>query len=133
MSELRPDVERVCAHLAARITGNGSKPPTIGQRWRDSARLLIDKDGRTVDQIIKAVDWCQDSEFWRANVMSMPKLREKYDQLRLAALAEQKATTPRVGNPKSTTDERVAGWLALAHEAEAAETTGAFAAIEGVA
>lgn len=29
--------------------------------------------------------WCQGDEFWRSNVQSMPKLREKFDQLRLKA------------------------------------------------
>lgn len=81
----RDDVEQVCRHLADRIEGNGSKRPAIGKTWRDAARRLIDIDGRTVDQITKAIDWCQNDPFWRANVMSMPTLRAKYDQLRLAA------------------------------------------------
>lgn len=81
----REDVEKVCQHLRDRIVGNGSKPPTITKAWRRSARLLIDRDQRTVPQILAAIDWCQDDEFWRSNILSMPKLREKYDQLRLAA------------------------------------------------
>ena len=81
----RIDVEQVCRHLADRIEANGSKRPTITKTWRDAARRLIDRDGRTVEQITKAIDWCQDDDFWRSNILSMPKLREKYDQLRLAA------------------------------------------------
>ena len=81
----RPDVEQICAHLADRIEANGSKRPTITDAWRKAARLLLDRDGRTVDQVIKAIDWCQADDFWRSNVLSMPKLRDKYDQLRLAA------------------------------------------------
>jgi hypothetical protein len=81
----RQDVEQACRHLADRIEANGSKRPVIGKRWRDAARLMLDKDGRTEQQLSAAIDWCQDHEFWRANIMSMPKLREKYDQLRLQA------------------------------------------------
>lgn len=81
----RPDVEQICEYLADKIEKNGSKRPKITQRWRVSARLLLDADGKTVEQVTKAIDWCQADEFWRANVMSMTKLREKYDQLRLAA------------------------------------------------
>ncbi|MFG1776635.1 hypothetical protein ACGFIG_09420 [Micromonospora sp. NPDC049048] len=81
----RPDVEQICKHLADRIEANGSKRPAIGKTWRDAARRLIDLDDRSVDQIIRCIDWCQDDPFWRSNVLSMPKLREKYDQLRLAA------------------------------------------------
>ncbi|MFF5642099.1 hypothetical protein ACFY8Q_07260 [[Kitasatospora] papulosa] len=81
----REDVERVCEHLADRIEQNGSKRPTITKAWRTAARLLIDKDGRTEEQVHGCIDWCQDSDFWRGNVLSMPKLRDKYDQLRLQA------------------------------------------------
>lgn len=81
----RDDINLVCRHLADRIEANGSKRPTIGKRWRDAARLMIDRDRRTVDQIVKAIDWCQDDEFWRINILSMPKLRKQYDRLRLAA------------------------------------------------
>lgn len=81
----RDDVDRLCTHLADRIEANGSKRPDIGAKWRTAARLLLDRDGRTEQQIHNAIDWCQSDEFWRANVLSMPTLREKYDQLRLAA------------------------------------------------
>lgn len=90
---IRDDVERVCKHLADRIVENGSRRPKITDKWRTSARLLIDKDGRTEQQVHTAIDWCQQDSFWKANIMSMPKLRDKYDQLRLAAqrTAPQKA------------------------------------------
>lgn len=81
----RPDVDQVCNLLADRIEDNGSKRPTITKGWRDAARLMIDRDGRTVEEIVGAIEWCQRDEFWRGNVLSMPKLREKYDQLRLQA------------------------------------------------
>ena len=61
----------------------------ITQEWRTETRLLLDKDGRTEEQIHAAIDWCQDSGFWHSKVMSMPKLRDKYDQLRLEAIAER--------------------------------------------
>lgn len=87
----REDIERICSHLADRIEANGSKRPAISKAWRNAARLMLDKDGRTEHAIHKAIDWCQDSTFWRANVMSMPTLREKFDTLRLQA---QRDTTP---------------------------------------
>lgn len=81
----RPELLALCEHLADRIEANGSRRPRIGQRWLTAARLLVDVDGRSPGQVHAAIDWCQNDDFWRANVMSMPKLREKYDQLRLAA------------------------------------------------
>ena len=84
----REDVDRVCEHLASRIEANGSRRPTITKGWRTEARLLIDRDGRTERQVHTAIDWCQDHTFWRSNILSMGKLREKYDQMRLRAKDE---------------------------------------------
>jgi len=89
------DVVALCNHLADRIAENGSKRPTVTQRWIDSCRLLIVKDGRTPEQIRRCIDWCQDDEFWRANVMSMPTLRAKYDTLRLRAKAQTNGHKPK--------------------------------------
>jgi hypothetical protein len=41
--------------------------------------------------------WCQDDDFWKANIMSPAKLRKQYDQLRLAAQREQKKASPASG------------------------------------
>ena len=81
----RADVARLCEHLAERIEANGAKRPAITGKWRDAARLMLDNDHRTEQEVHGAIDWCQGDEFWRGNVLSMPKLREKYDQLRLQA------------------------------------------------
>jgi hypothetical protein len=103
-TEPRPDIERLCTHLADRIEANGSKRPTVTQKWRDAARLMLDRDDRTEEQIRGAIDWCQADEFWRRNVMSMPKLREQYDRLRLQAEGRRTAAAPR----PSTSDQRSA-------------------------
>lgn len=89
----RPDVERICRHLAERMIANGCKPPTITHRWRDAARLLLDRDGRTEDQVIRAIDWATADEFWKANILSVPTLRAKYEQLRLAAERKRQANS----------------------------------------
>lgn len=85
----REDVEAVCRHLVDRIVENGSKRPEITKTWRDEARLMIDKDRRTVESVHKAIDWAHDSGFWRKNIKSMPKLREQFDTLRLAAIEQR--------------------------------------------
>jgi hypothetical protein len=90
----REDVEKLCHHLNDRIVANGSNRKTVTKQWRDSARLLLDKDGRTFDQVMAAIDWCQNDEFWRSNILSMPKLRAKYDTLRMQAQTQQGKAKP---------------------------------------
>lgn len=74
-----------CGYLADWIERNGSKRPTVTKAWLQAADRLKRLDGRTHAQVMTCIEWCQQDEFWRSNVLSMPKLREKYDQLRLSA------------------------------------------------
>lgn len=116
----REDVERLCDHLASRVEAGGSKRPAITKAWRDAARLMIDLDGRTEQQVHDAIDWCQNDPFWHSRVMAMPKLREKYDQLRLQAIEERKKARPggglqpgAAGHPRQVSysdEEYTRGW-----------------------
>lgn len=81
----REDVERLCQHLADRIEEQFGKRPAIGFKWRQSARLMLDLDKYPEEKIHAAIDWCQDDEFWRSNILSMGKLRTQYIRLRAAA------------------------------------------------
>lgn len=45
--------------------------------WADSIRLMIEQDDRTEEQIIYLIDWSQDNSFWKSNILSTKKLREK--------------------------------------------------------
>jgi len=114
---IRADVEELLDHLDARIVGNGSKAPARTKRARDAVRLMLDRDGRTVAEIHRAIDWCQDDAFWRSNILSAAKLREKYDQLRLAA---QRASAPGLA-PKRTTSDKVQAGMDLARRLAAEE------------
>lgn len=82
-SSSRDDVERLCQHLLTRVQENGAKRARVTKAWRDAARLLLDSDGYTEQQVAWLIDKATADEFWRANILSMPKLREKADQLRV--------------------------------------------------
>ena len=60
---------------------NGQKSNGHLKRNADAIRLLIDRDGHDVDDIARIIRWCQADEFWRTNILSASKLREKYGQL----------------------------------------------------
>lgn len=89
VAEIRADVDLVCDLLADLIQANGSLRPTISKGWTDAARLMFDKDDRDPALAARLIRWTQSNDFWKGNIMSMPKFREKYDQLRLAANAQQ--------------------------------------------
>jgi hypothetical protein len=91
-SELRADVARVLDHLDGCIESNGAKKPGRTKANITAARLLIDKDGRTPDEIVRVIDWATGDSFWKSNILSMAKLRDKYDQIRIKS---GEATPPR--------------------------------------
>ena len=89
-----PQFQHLAGLLADLIEGNGSKRPTEHQiaKWRNDVRLMIEQDGRSVEQIESAVRWSQRHDFWRTVVLSMPKLRAKWDQMKLQASRAPKAS-----------------------------------------
>lgn len=91
----RADVRELCNLLADLIEQNGSKRPTIGKTWMDSARLMLDKDKRDFTKTANLIRWSQESTFWKSTILSMPKFREQYDKLRLQALREHEEKRPR--------------------------------------
>jgi hypothetical protein len=80
----RPDVDELCEHLLRLVTAKGVKAK-ITRDWCDSARLLLDRDGRDLAEAHRLIDWCQADEFWGRNILSMPTFRKQYDKLRLQA------------------------------------------------
>lgn len=100
----REDVDRICKYLAEWIVKNGSNRPTITDKWRTEARLLIDKDERPLDEIRQVIAWSQKDNFWKSNILSMPTLREKYDQLRLAAERPNGSASPLASNVRHVDD-----------------------------
>lgn len=93
----RPEIDALVFLLADLIEANGSKRPASTTKARDAVRLMIDRDNRTPAQIEWVIRWCQADDFWKTNILSMPKLREKFDQLRLAGQRSQSGPRDRQG------------------------------------
>jgi hypothetical protein len=79
-----PDGERLCLLLADLIVANDERAKVQPQSkgWRDAMRLLIDADGRAPGEVEQVIRWCQADDFWRSNILSASKLREKFPMLR---------------------------------------------------
>lgn len=75
--------------LDAGISANGSRVPVRNKANVDAMRLLIERDKRSPDEIAHVIGWCTTDSFWKSNILSAAKLRDKYDQLRLKAQVQQ--------------------------------------------
>ena len=60
------------------------------QLWADDIRKMVELDGRTPQQVQGMIDWSQSDDFWKTNILSAKKLREKYDQMKVTANANYK-------------------------------------------
>lgn len=56
------------------------KEPNL-EKWANDFRLMRERDNRTEEQIDFLIKWSQQHEFWRSNILSPSKLRERFDQL----------------------------------------------------
>ena len=81
----RDDVDRVCQAMVASVQRRTGRTPTITRRWRTQARLMLDRDGVTEADALAAIAWSENDDFWRSNILGIPKLREKYPTLSLQA------------------------------------------------
>jgi hypothetical protein len=108
----RPDVEQLCHRLLERVIDNGAKPTTaVTKKWRTEARLLLDRDGRELGQALRLIDWATSNTFWSPNILSMPKFREKYDQLLMQARREHQQKQEQANGHQSQTDANIARLL----------------------
>ena len=53
------------------------------QRWAKDIDLMIRRDKIAADDIAAVIEWSQNDNFWRSNVLSGKKVRAKYQQLRM--------------------------------------------------
>jgi hypothetical protein len=90
----RDDVNRVCEHMADSVHQRTGRRPNITRAWRTAARLMLDRDQRTEADIIAAINWSANDDFWRANILSLPALRRQYDRLSLQAARGRPRPSP---------------------------------------
>lgn len=88
----------VSEHIA-RITG---REPVWGATWARDARLMIDRENRTVEGVQRVIAWLggtsRSGQFWSKNILSPAKLREHFDRL----VMEMGDSTPDVSKFEQT-------------------------------
>ncbi len=65
--------------------------------WANDIRLMVERDKRPLNTIKALYLWCHRDDFWRANILSPSKLREKWDGLELKSRAGQVGQRGRPG------------------------------------
>lgn len=81
---------QLALRLLNRIKENfpGYKEPNL-QKWSNDIRLMMERDNRTEKQVAYLIDWCQQDSFWKSNILSPSKLREKFDQLAIKVKSDK--------------------------------------------
>jgi hypothetical protein len=80
----------------------GAKAPAF-DAWANDLRLTREADNRTEAEIAALWEFANGDDFWRANILSPRKLREKWTQL-----AAKRAATQR-GSPGRQAPDKFAG------------------------
>lgn len=101
---LRPDVSQLLDLLDSKLSENNVKLPKRNKANESAARLLIDNDGYTFEQVAYLINWSQKDSFWRANIHSMSKLRDKADTLRLQSQREAEKNQPQASRADEAQD-----------------------------
>ena len=60
------------------------KEPKLND-WANDIRLMMEIDNRKEEQVRNMITWSQSNDFWKGNILSAKKLRDKYDQMKVQA------------------------------------------------
>lgn len=84
------EVDRLCELFSDLTRARTETPPSspryrVTAGWRTEMDRLLRIDGRDPAEVEAVIRWVDQDDFWAANVLSVPKLRAKFDQLRATA------------------------------------------------
>jgi hypothetical protein len=100
-------LSHLLADKIAELDPDGNRPK-VTKRWVQAEDRMLRIDKRRPEEARRLLLWTMADPFWRGNVLSMPKFREKYTQLYAAA-----SRAPRRPATNATrTEERMARVMA---------------------
>jgi len=80
----------------------GKDVSDVLKNWANDIRLLVEKDGRTIEEIEQVIKWVKtEGNFWFVNIMSGKKLRLQFPKL----LLQMKQEGKKPGSFKGTDEE----------------------------
>lgn len=110
-----PEVQ-LSEKLQQHILDNNPKArtPKDLQKWAGEFDKMIRIDGRSIDEIKAVIEFSQSDSFWKSNILSAGKLREKFDQLYLKAKTRASPVVAKNG----VTSDYIRRQLAMAQAAD---------------
>jgi len=82
------------------------------QTWADDMRKLIELDEVDKHLAKEVMDWVTQDSFWRTNVLSAKKLREKFMELAIKMNAQQKPSQPKIQPDHRDKEIALQQWIA---------------------
>jgi hypothetical protein len=96
-----------------KILGPAPKAPKPDfTKWADSVRLMREVDNHTPQEIMEVFTFANNDPFWQTNILSIPKLRQKFSTLHSKMLGGSNATSIPIGRTYQTKSERADAKLA---------------------
>ena len=80
-ADAHPEVAQALEYFNDRVKQNGFRKPSDTKANRDAARLLFTRDEYPPTVIREVMDWALSNEFWRTNIRSFSKFREKFETM----------------------------------------------------
>lgn len=94
------DVEYLTDLLATKIKENNlnAKIPAKLDAWKKDINAMIELDKYRFEQVARIIEFCQHDDFWKSNILSAKKLREKAGtlilQMQRSKPKEKKSESP---------------------------------------
>ncbi len=87
---------KISLYLYKQICKNNenAKEPNF-QTWSSDADKMIRLDERTTEDIKTVIDFSQNDNFWKSNILSVGKLRKQFDQLLVKSKVASEPTKPK--------------------------------------
>ena len=87
------------------INNPKAKQPNF-QNWSKEFDYILRIDNKNIEEVERVIRWCQHDSFWKSNILSPKKLREKYDQLYLKMIEENNKNQSAKYNFLSVSNDR---------------------------
>jgi hypothetical protein len=122
--EVSPTRMELANLLRQRIHENNSRARITEKQviaWGRQVDLMIRMDNRTVEEITVLIEWSQRDPFWKTVVLSMKKLREKFDQLTMKSKVQPIAGEPPwISRERADEEKQREGWRVISKLAKEA-------------